>query len=64
MYKPSVIDSSSGRLPEKASRWDRGRTETYGSGKGILHGTLMYWEYLGIYRGVIRSRRATRGPQA
>ena len=35
-----------GRLLEKASRWDRGRTEICGSGKVSSGGSLLVWEYL------------------
>ena len=63
MKKPSVIDSPSGRVPEKASRWDRGRTEACGSGKVFSSGSLMVSEYLRIYRSGIRSNGATRAPQ-
>ena len=43
MKKPSVIDSPSGRVPKKASRWDRGRTEACGGGRLSL---LSFW-YIG-----------------
>ena len=59
-----MIDSPSGRVPEKASRWDRGRTEACGGGKVFSSGSLLVLEYLGIYSVGIRSRGATRGPQA
>ena len=58
-----MIDSPSGRVPEKASRWDRGRTETCGGGKFVSSGSLGVLEYLGIYNAGIRSYEATRGPQ-
>ena len=64
MKKPFVIDSPSDRLPKKASRWDRGRTEVCGGEKDILDGSLLVWEYLGIYRLGIRSNGAAWGPQA
>jgi hypothetical protein len=41
--KPFVIDSPSGRVPEKASRWDRGRTEACGSGKVLFFVFFVYW---------------------
>src|SRR3989337_3364864 len=63
MKKPSVIDSPSGRVLEKASRWDRGRTEACGGGRVFSFGSLMVFEYLRIYRSGIRSKGATRGPQ-
>src|SRR3989337_2127582 len=64
MKKPSVIDSPSGRVPKKASRWDHRRTEACGGGKVFSSVPLVYWEYLGIYSAGIRSGGATRGPQA
>src|SRR3990170_1722194 len=64
MKKPSVIDSPSGRVPKKASRWDRGRIEACSGGKVFSSVSLVYWEYLGIYSTGIRSGGATRGPQA
>ena len=33
MYKPSVIESPSGRVPEKAPRWDLTRIEACGDEK-------------------------------
>jgi hypothetical protein len=64
MKKPSMIDSPFDRVPEKASRWDRGRTEACDSGKVFSSVFLVYGEYFGIYSAGIRSRGATRGPQA
>jgi hypothetical protein len=46
MKNPSVIDSPFGRIPEKASRWHHGRTETCGGGKFVLGGSLGVLEYL------------------
>lgn len=45
----------SGRSPEKASRWDRGRTEAYGGGRIVLGLASGILEYQGIYRPQIRS---------
>jgi hypothetical protein len=59
-----VIDSPSGRVPEKVSIWDLEGTETCGGGKSVLGGSLLVWEYLRIYSAGIRSGGATRGPQA
>ena len=59
-----MIESPSGRLPEKVPRWDLEETETCGGGKSVAFLFLMVWEYLRIYRLGIRSGRATRGPQA
>ena len=60
---PSVIDSPSGRVPEKASKWDRGRTEACGSEKVIRGGSLLVSLDLRIHRSGIRSKGAMRGPQ-
>ena len=35
MEKPFVIESPSGRMPEKAPRWDLMRTEGCGGGKVV-----------------------------
>ena len=59
-----MINSPSDRVPEKASRWDLVGEETCDGEKSIPSGSLMSREYLRIYRGGIRSRGATRGPQA
>jgi hypothetical protein len=58
-----VFDSPSDKVPEKASRWDRGRTETCGGGKVISGGSLLVSQYLRIYRSGIRSDEATSCPQ-
>ena len=59
-----MIDSPSDAVPEKAQRWDLTGTEGYTGEKVFLWTLLVVWEYLGIYRGGIRSRGATRGPQS
>ena len=41
MSKPSVIDPPSGRVPEKASRWDRERTKVCGGEK--MFWASLYW---------------------
>ena len=64
MLKPFMIDSPSGRVLKKAIRWDRGRTVASGDRKIVSGGSLVFWEYLGIYKGGIRSKGAMRGPQA
>ena len=33
MYRPSVVDSPSGRVPTKAPRWDLADTEGYVGGR-------------------------------
>ena len=35
MKNPSVINSPSGRVPKKASRWDLSGTEGYDGGKSV-----------------------------
>jgi hypothetical protein len=61
---PSVIESPSGRVPEKAPRWDLMGTEACGGEKVFWWMLLVLWEYLGIYRPRIRIRGASWGPQA
>ena len=61
---PSVIESPSGRVLEKAPRWDLTGTEGYGGGKVFWWTLLVIWEYLGIYRAKIRVGGIPWGPQA
>ena len=61
---PSVIESPSGRLPEKAPRWDLTGTEGSDGGKVFSWLFLVLGENLGIYRPKNRVRRAAVGPQA
>ena len=61
---PSVIESPSGRLPEKAPRWDLTGTEGSDGGKVFLWLFLVLGEYLEIYRPKNRVRRPVGGPQA
>ena len=61
---PSVIESPSGRLPEKAPRWDLTGTEGSGGGKVFSWLFLVSMEYLGIYWPKNSVRRAAVGPQA
>ena len=51
-----MIESPSGRVPEKAPRWDLTRTEACGGRKVFLVCPLVYGEYLGIYGAKIRVR--------
>jgi len=60
---PSVIESPSVRLPEKAPRWDLTGTEASGGGKVFSWLFLVSREYLGIYRPKNRVRRPAGGPQ-
>ena len=61
---PSVIESPSGRLPEKAPRLDFMGTEPSGGGKVFSWLFLVFREYLGIYRPKNRLRGPAGGPQA
>ena len=61
---PSVIESPSGRLPEKAPRWDLTGTEASGGGKVLAWLFLVLGEYLGIYRPKIRVGGPAGGAQA
>ena len=58
-----MIDSPSGGVPEKASRWDISRTEACGGGKSISWTPLMVSRFMGIYSGGIRSKGAEVGPR-
>ena len=50
MYKPSVIDSPSGRSREKVPRWDLMGTEGCGGGKVVSWLLLMFLVFKSIYR--------------
>ena len=63
MQKPSMIESSSGRAPKKAPRWDLKGSEGCGRGKVFLWMPILVWGYVGIYRQKNQARRCTRGPQ-
>ena len=58
-----MVDSPSGRVPEKASRWDVAITEACGGGKSILGGSLLVTRFYRIYRVLIRSNEGMWGPQ-
>ena len=49
MWKPSVIESPSGRMLEKAPRWDLMSTEGCGGGKVVSWLPWKFWGYLRIY---------------
>ena len=51
MYKPSMIESPSSRMPEKAPRWDITGTEGCSGGKVVLWLPLMFLGYKSIYIG-------------
>ena len=59
-----MIESPSGRMPEKDPRWDLTGTEVYDGGEVLWWTLLFVWEYLEIYRAGIRVRGPPRGPQA
>ena len=46
MYMPSVIESPSGRMPEKAPRWDLTGTEGCGGRKVFSWMLLVVLEYM------------------
>ena len=50
MYKPSVVDSPSGRAPAKAPRWDLADTEGCGGGNSFSWCSWMFSGYVDIYR--------------
>ena len=50
MYRPSMVDSPSGRVPTKAPRWDLADTEGYGGGNRFSLAPRMFSGYVGIYR--------------
>ena len=65
MQSPSVIDSPSGGVPEKASKWDLLRTETSGGGKSISWTPLLvsrFSEFIVVELGQKRQRRAHEAP--
>jgi hypothetical protein len=59
-----VIESPSGRSPEKAPRWDLTGTEACGGGKVFWWTLLVLGEYFGIYGAKIRVEGLPRGPRA
>ena len=58
-----MIDSPSGKVPEKASKWDSGRTEVCGGVKSVSGGSMGFSIYLRIYRSGIRLDGAAWGPR-
>ena len=63
MQKPSVIESPSGGMPEKAPRWDLTGTEGCSGGKGVSWLSSKFLGYLSIYRRKIQVRGSPRAPQ-
>ena len=58
-----MIDSPSGRSPEKAPRWDLTGTEGCGDGKVVSWLSLMFLGYKSIYRRKKYVGGAMRGPR-
>jgi hypothetical protein len=56
MKMASVTDSPSGRVPEKASRWDHGRMFW-----DLVRGFLNIWEFIGLELGKTGLQGPTRG---
>ena len=63
MYKPSVIDSPSGRSPKEAPRWDLTGTEGCGGGKVVSWLSAIDLGYVDIYRRKKYFGGATGGPR-
>ena len=63
MWKLSVIDSPSGRAPEKAPRWDLTGTQGCGDGNRVSWCSWMFSGYMSIYRRKKSVRGAKRGPR-
>ena len=63
MYRPSMVDSPSGRVPVKAPRWDLADTEGYGGGNSFSWSPLMFSGYVGIYRRKKYVGGRPRGPR-
>ena len=64
MQMPSMIESPSDRVPEKAPRCDLTGTEACDGGKVFWWTLLMFGEYVRIYRSDFRVGGLPRGPQA
>ena len=63
MYRPSMVDSPSGRVPTKAPRWDLADTEGYGGGNISLVAPWMFSGYVGLYRRKKYVGGHPRGPR-
>ena len=57
------MDSSSGRVPAKAPRWDLADIEGYGGGNSFSWSPLMFSGYVGIYRRKKYEGGRPRGPR-
>ena len=58
-----MVDSPSGRVPAKATRWDLADTEGYDSGNFVSWCSWMFSGYIGIYRRKEYIDGATGGPR-
>ena len=63
MYKPSMVDSPSGRTPATAPRWDLMDREGYSGGNISLVASWMFSGYVGLYRRKKYVGGRSRGPQ-
>ena len=63
MYKPSVVDSPSGRTPATAPRWDLADTEGYGGVNCVSGASWMFSGYVGLYRRKKYVGGRPRGPR-
>lgn len=59
----SMIDSPFDRTPKKVSRWPPIEIENCGCRKSVSGGSVMFSQYLRIYRDEIRPDEATRALQ-
>ena len=59
---PSVVDSPSGGVPEKAPRWDLVEIEGYSGGNCFSLSPWMFSGYVGIYRRKKYVGGYSRGP--
>ena len=62
MYKPSIVESHSGRMPTMAPRWDLADTEGYGGGNCVSVAPWMFLGYVGLYRRKKYVGGRPRGP--
>ena len=63
MYKPSAVDSPSGRTPSTAPRWDLADTEGYGVGNISLVAPWTFLGYVGLYMRKKYVGGRPRGPR-
>ena len=63
MYKPSVVDSPSGRTPATAPRCEFANTKGYGGGNISSVAPWMFSGYVGLYRRKKYVGGRSRGPR-